>query len=197
MRWCVAMVCCLFCVASLADAASLSLPDAVRAQIGVTVGYDPAYRRLAYPGGDVDPRTGVCTDVVIRAFRVLGDDLQVRVHEDMRQHFDAYPKLWGLHSTDRNIDHRRVPNLQTFFTRHGKRLPITMDAEDYQAGDIVTWRLSNGLPHIGLVSDRRNREGVPLILHNIGAGTQEQDLLFAFEITGHYRYASPAPQSLP
>lgn len=193
MRWCVAMVCCLFCAASLADVAALSLPQAAREQVGVTVTYDPAYRRLDYPGGDVDPSTGVCTDVVIRAFRVLGDDLQVRVHDDMRRHFDAYPKLWGLHRTDRNIDHRRVPNLQTFFTRHGKRLPITMDAEDYQPGDIVTWRLSNGLPHIGLVSDRRSREGVPLILHNIGAGTQEQDMLFAFEITGHYRYAPPAP----
>jgi uncharacterized protein YijF (DUF1287 family) len=190
----VGMLCLLvLSVVQVAYAGDMRLPQAAREQVGVTVTYDPAYRRLDYPGGDVDPSTGVCTDVVIRAFRVLGDDLQVRVHDDMRRHFDAYPKLWGLHRTDRNIDHRRVPNLQTFFTRHGKRLPITMDAEDYQPGDIVTWRLSNGLPHIGLVSDRRSREGVPLILHNIGAGTQEQDMLFAFEITGHYRYAPPAP----
>ncbi|MBN8428851.1 MAG: DUF1287 domain-containing protein [Xanthomonadales bacterium] len=193
MRWITVILLWMLGMPLVVNAASLSLPDAARAQIGVTVGYDPAYRQLAYPGGDVDQSTGVCTDVVIRAFRVLGDDLQVRVHEDMRQHFDAYPKSWGLRGTDRNIDHRRVPNLQIFFTRHGHKLAITKRAEDYQPGDIVTWRLSNGLPHIGLVSDRRNREGVPLILHNIGAGTQEQDLLFAFEITGHYRYDPPAP----
>lgn len=191
MRWITVILLWMLGMPLVVNAASLSLPDAAREQIGVTVGYDPAYRQLAYPGGDVDPSTGVCTDVVIRAFRALGDDLQLRVHEDMRRHFAAYPKLWGLHSTDRNIDHRRVPNLQTFFTRHGHKLAITKRAEDYQPGDIVTWRLSNGLPHIGLVSDRRNREGVPLILHNIGAGTQEQDLLFAFEITGHYRYDLP------
>lgn len=188
MRWVAAMGWCLLCALSTGRAASLSLPQAAREQIGVTIGYDPAYRRLDYPGGDVDPATGVCTDVVIRAYRVLGVDLQQRVHDDMREHFEAYPKLWGLRATDRNIDHRRVPNLQTFFTRHGERLPVTAGAEDYQPGDIVTWRLSNGLPHIGLVSDRHNRVGVPLILHNIGAGTQEQDLLFAFEITGHYRF---------
>lgn len=193
MRWLAAMGWCLLCALSTAQVSSLSLPQAAREQVGVTVGYDPAYRRLDYPGGDVDPATGVCTDVVIRAYRVLGVDLQQRVHEDMRQHFDVYPKLWGLHGTDRNIDHRRVPNLQTFFTRHGERLRVTADAEDYQPGDIVTWRLSNGLPHIGLVSDRHSRDGVPLILHNIGAGTQEQDMLFAFEITGHYRYAPTAP----
>lgn len=191
MRWITVLLSLMLGLPLVVNAASLSLPDAARAQIGVTVGYDPAYRQLAYPGGDVDQSTGVCTDVVIRAFRALGDDLQVRVHEDMRQHFDAYPKLWGLRSTDRNIDHRRVPNLQTFFTRHGHKLAITDRAEDYRPGDIVTWRLSNGLPHIGLVSDRRNHEGVPLILHNIGAGAQEQDLLFAFEITGHYRYDLP------
>lgn len=188
MRWITVLLSLMLGLSLVVNAASLSLPDAARAQIGVTVGYDPGYRQLAYPGGDVDQSTGVCTDVVIRAFRALGDDLQVRVHEDMRRHFDAYPKSWGLRGTDRNIDHRRVPNLQTFFTRHGERLPVTADAEDYQPGDIVTWRLSNGLPHIGLVSDRHNRDGVPLILHNIGAGTQEQDLLFAFEITGHYRF---------
>ena len=193
MRWITVILLWMLSMPLVVNAASLSLPDAARAQIGVTVGYDPAYRQLAYPGGDVDQSTGVCTDVVIRAFRALGDDLQVRVHEDMRRHFDAYPRLWGLRSTDRNIDHRRVPNLQTFFTRHGRKLAISNRAEDFEPGDIVTWRLSNGLPHIGLVSDRRNRDGVPLILHNIGAGTQEQDLLFAFEITGHYRYVPPAP----
>lgn len=191
MRWITVILLWMLGMPLVVNAASLSLPDAAREQIGVTVGYDPAYRQLAYPGGDVDQSTGVCTDVVIRAFRALGDDLQVRVHEDMRRHFDAYPKLWGLHSTDRNIDHRRVPNLQTFFTRHGRKLAISNRAVDFEPGDIVTWRLSNGLPHIGLVSDRRNHEGVPLILHNIGAGAQEQDLLFAFEITGHYRYDLP------
>jgi uncharacterized protein len=164
------------------------LLDAALAQIGVTRHYDPAYTRIAYPGGDVPAERGVCTDVVIRAYRATGVDLQQRVHEDMRANWAAYPKLWGLRSTDRNIDHRRVPNLATFFARHGQRLATSQtDASIYAPGDIVTWRLASGVPHIGLVSAQR-RNGRPLIVHNIGAGTQVEDMLFDYAITGHYRY---------
>ena len=164
------------------------LLDAAAAQIGVTLYYDPAYARIAYPGGDVPPERGVCTDVVIRAYRGIGVDLQQRVHEDMRAAWTAYPKLWGLRSTDRNIDHRRVPNLATFFARHGRTLAVSQtDASIYAPGDIVTWRLASGVPHIGLVSAQR-RNGRPLIVHNIGAGTQREDMLFDYTITGHYRY---------
>jgi uncharacterized protein YijF (DUF1287 family) len=166
----------------------VTLLDAAAAQIGVTLYYDPAYTRIAYPGGDVPTERGVCTDVVIRAYRGIGVDLQQRVHEDMRAAWAAYPKLWGLRSTDRNIDHRRVPNLATFFARHGRTLPVSQtDASIYAPGDIVTWRLASGVPHIGLVSAQR-RDGRPLIVHNIGAGTQREDMLFDYVITGHYRY---------
>jgi uncharacterized protein len=165
-----------------------NLLAAAAAQVGVTVTYDPAYTRIAYPGGDVPVDRGVCTDVVIRAYRMLGVDLQKRVHEDMARHWSAYPKLWGLRAPDRNIDHRRVPNLATFFTRHGRTLRVSQtDASLYAAGDIVTWRLPSGVPHIGLVASER-RDGRPLIVHNIGAGTQIEDGLFAFTITGHYRF---------
>ncbi len=165
-----------------------TLLDAANTQIGVTLHYDPAYTRIAYPGGDVPAERGVCTDVVIRAYRGIGVDLQQRVHEDMRAAWAAYPKLWGLRSTDRNIDHRRVPNLATFFTRHGRTLAVSQtDASIYAPGDIVTWRLASGVPHIGLVSAQR-RNGRPLIVHNIGAGTQREDMLFDYAITGHYRY---------
>ena len=161
---------------------------AARRQIGVTLYYDPAYVRLPYPNGDVPAERGVCTDVVIRAYRALGVDLQQRVHEDMRAAWAAYPKLWGLRATDRNIDHRRVPNLATFFSRHGQRLSISQtDASLYAPGDIVTWRLPSGVPHIGIVSAQR-RSGRPLILHNIGAGTQLEDMLFDYTVTGRYRY---------
>ena len=176
----------------VAAQAAAAFPDdfiaAARRQIGVTRYYDPAYVRLPYPNGDVPAERGVCTDVVIRAYRALGVDLQQRVHEDMRAAWAAYPKLWGLRSTDRNIDHRRVPNLATFFTRHGQRLSISQtDASIYAPGDIVTWRLPSGVPHIGIVSAQR-RGGRPLILHNIGAGTQLEDMLFDYTVTGRYRY---------
>ncbi len=164
------------------------LVDAARDQVGVTLGYDPSYRALDYPMGDVNPATGVCSDVIIRAYRVQNMDLQQRVHEDMRAHFSAYPKLWGLKSTDKNIDHRRVPNLETFFTRHGKVLSISDDPKDYQAGDLVTWRLPGNLPHIGIVSDRRLEDGTPLIIHNIGRGAREDNILFLYPIHGHFRY---------
>jgi uncharacterized protein YijF (DUF1287 family) len=167
---------------------SAKLVQAARSQVGVTLGYDPVYRRLDYPGGDVPLATGVCTDVLIRALRQQGLDLQKSVHEDMRAHFSAYPRNWGLQRPDRNIDHRRVPNLMTWFKRQGMALKVSDKPADYRAGDIVTWDLGRGLTHIGIVSDRTSPAGVPLVLHNIGRGTQEEDILFGFAITGHYRF---------
>ncbi|HJW09888.1 MAG TPA: DUF1287 domain-containing protein [Holophagaceae bacterium] len=164
------------------------LAEAARTQIGVTLHYDSRYRKLAYPGGDLPMDRGVCTDVVIRAYRRLGIDLQVLVHQDMAKAWDAYPKGWHMKSTDTNIDHRRVPNLATFFSRHGRSLGVGTDPKDYLPGDIVTWRLTSGVPHIGLVSDRRSDAGTPLVIHNIGWGAMEEDRLFGFAITGHYRY---------
>jgi uncharacterized protein YijF (DUF1287 family) len=164
---------------------------AARAQIGVTRRYDPTYTRLKYPGGDVPLERGVCTDVIIRAYRAQGFDLQRAVHEDMRRAWEAYPRAWGLPRPDANIDHRRVPNLAVFFTRRGHSLPATRQPGDYQPGDVVTWRLASGVPHIGLVSDRKSAAGTPLVIHNIGWGTQEEDRLFAYAITGHYRFEPP------
>lgn len=152
------------------------------------VTYDSAYRRIAYPGGDVPASRGVCADVVIRAYRALGVDLQVRVHQDMMRHFSAYPDRWGLRRPDANIDHRRVPNLQVFFRRAGAELPLSHDPADYRPGDLVTWSVPPHLPHIGIVIDRKSPAGVPLVVHNIGNGPQIENVLFAFPITGHYRY---------
>lgn len=173
-------------LASVAVADS-RLPELARRQIGVTVEYDSAYVGLAYPGGDVPEERGVCTDVVIRALRLLDFDLQKEVHEDMKRNFAAYPKYWGLKRPDKNIDHRRVPNLQTFFKRRGWGLPVSRDAADYKPGDLVTCLVGDSLPHIMIVSDRRNEEGIPLVIHNIGVGTEEEDCLFTFPLTGHYR----------
>jgi len=151
--------------------------------------YNGSYRKISYPNGDVPAHFGVCTDVVIRSYRALGMDLQKRVHEDMKAHFTSYPKNWGLKRTDTNIDHRRVPNLQVFFTRKGKALKVTHNARDYQPGDLVTWKLNNNLPHIGIVVNSRSKDGKrPLIVHNIGLGPRLEDMLFDFTITGHYRY---------
>ncbi|MGA7713926.1 MAG: DUF1287 domain-containing protein [Rhizomicrobium sp.] len=155
------------------------------------VRYDSGYRKIAYPLGDVPQSVGVCADVVIRAYRAIGIDLQRLVHEDMTAHFRAYPNLWGLTRADSNIDHRRVPNLIVFFQRHGKILKVTHDPEDYGAGDIVTWNLNKrgSLPHIGIVTDRKSTDGLrPLLMHNIGGGQVLEDVLFAYEISGHYRY---------
>lgn len=165
------------------------LVRAARQQVGITVRYDSAYRRIPYPNGDIPADQGVCSDVLIRAYRRLGVDLQVLVHEDMVRSWPAYPKLWGLSRPDANIDHRRVPNLAAFFKRHGQSLPVVHDPLGYRPGDIVTWRLPSGVPHIGLVSDRRSSSGRPLVIHNIGRGTLEEDILFLFTITGHHRYA--------
>ena len=157
-------------------------------QIGITTSYDPAYRKLDFPRGDVPIETGVCTDVIIRAYRLQNIDLQQLVNYDMKSNWSAYPKTWGLKSTDKNIDHRRVPNLEVFFARHGKTLSTT-DKASFQAGDVVTWRLPNGnLPHMGIVSDKVAADGTPLIIHNIGRGTQEENILFAYPILKHFRY---------
>ena len=166
--------------------AGLALARAAEAQVGKTLTYDSSYRRLSYPGGDVPPDRGVCSDVVVRALRELGVDLQVALHEDMRRAFRAYPGHWGLRAPDRNIDHRRVPNLMKYFQRAGKALPGTAR---FEPGDIVAWRLPGGLHHIGVVSSKR-APGQPhyLVVHNIGRGTQLEDVLYAFEKLGHYRW---------
>lgn len=151
--------------------------------------YDPSYFRLDYPNGDVPSNRGVCTDVIIRAYRKIGIDLQKEVHEDMKANFDKYPKKWGLSVTDKNIDHRRVPNLMTFFERHGTTLSITQNSTDYKPGDIVCWNLGGGITHIGIVSNKEVKNGeAPLIIHNIGGGQVLEDMLFDYKIIGHYRY---------
>lgn len=173
--------------ANLTDAAKVSQAAVERTKHFVL--YNGAYRKIDYPMGDVPKHLGVCTDVVIRAYRTLGVDLQQLVHEDMTKAFDQYPKIWGLKKPDANIDHRRVPNLEVFFSRHGKTLKISKEPNDYQAGDIVTWRLDNGRPHIGIVVDETSSDGKrPLIAHNIGWGPKIDDMLFEYKITGHYRY---------
>jgi uncharacterized protein len=168
---------------------STQLIAAARAQIGRTVTYDPAYVKLSYPGGDVPEERGVCTDVVIRAYReAFGIDLQKLVHEDMRKNFAAYPTRWGLKKPDRNIDHRRVPNLQTFFARKGAAMEISKVWPGYHAGDLVTMMLPGNLPHIGIVSYEVSEKNIPLLIHNIGGGTQEENVLQRYEITGRYRF---------
>jgi len=163
---------------------------AAESQVGITVTYDPAYTRIGYPGGDVPEERGVCTDVIVRAYRRgLGADLQKLVHEDMAGNFAVYPKLWGLKRPDSNIDHRRVPNLAAFFRRKGEEFRVSTDARDYRPGDIVTQMLPGGLAHIILLTHRASEDGErPLAVHNIGAGARLEDVLFVFAITGHYRF---------
>ncbi len=171
------------------SAKSAALITAASRQLGVTLTYDPAYTRLRFPGGDVVREKGVCTDVVIRAYRdAFGLDLQALVNADMKRAFSAYPKRWGLAKPDSNIDHRRVPNLQTFFGRSGAKrmLPTTYDG--WEAGDIFTSLVGGNLPHIGIVSDKRTAEGRPLVIHNIGGGAREEDNLYAHRLTGRYRW---------
>jgi uncharacterized protein YijF (DUF1287 family) len=165
-----------------------------------TVRYDPAYVRIPYPGGDVPPDTGVCTDEIIRSYRAVGIDLQKEVHEDMTQNFSAYPRSWRwlLARPDSNIDHRRVPNLMVFFQRKGQALPISRRTEDYSPGDLVTWDLGGGVPHIGIVVDQKSSStGRYMIVHNIGQGPKLEDVLFNWKITGHYRYFGPSSAELP
>ncbi len=178
---------CVVAGAAAADMDATQLVAAARSQIGVTVGYDPSYRELTYPGGDVPRETGVCCDVVVRALREVGLDLQQLLHEDMLDHFDSYPQFWGLQAPDANIDHRRVPNLACYFGRQAWSVAASYDAAEYWPGDIVTWDLGGGQNHIGIVSDRRTADGTPLILHNVRCGTQEEDILFKLAIAGHYR----------
>lgn len=161
--------------------------DAARKQIGVTVGYDPAYVSLVYPGGDIPRKSGVCTDVVIRALRdALEADLQKLVHEDMKANFSKYPKIWGLKRSDKNIDHRRVPNLMAFFKRKHTTVPLAEKL--FLPGDIVTCTVPPHLPHVMIVSDKKNAKGVPLVIHNIGGGAREEDRLGDFPLTGHFRW---------
>ncbi|MGD7654278.1 MAG: DUF1287 domain-containing protein [Verrucomicrobiales bacterium] len=183
-------------ISCMAATAAPPLVTAARSQINVTTSYDPSYRTLKYPGGDVPAATGVCTDVVIRALRKAhGIDLQKHVHLDMNAHFSSYPKTWGLTTTDRNIDHRRVPNLKTYFTRKGYSRTVGKSAGDYLPGDLVTCIVPPNRPHIMIVSDRTNDDGTPLVIHNIGGGTREEDRLFEFKLTGHFRI--PAPGNKP
>jgi uncharacterized protein len=159
-----------------------------------TVRYDPAYIRIPYPNGDVSSDTGVCTDEIIRAYRVVGIDLQKEVHEDMLHNFSAYPnqRRWLLAHTDTNIDHRRVPNLMAFFTRKGELLSMSARSEDYSPGDLVTWDLGGNVPHIGIVVNHKSvQTGRYLVVHNIGRGPQMEDVLFNWRVTGHYRYYGP------
>ena len=167
--------------------ASSPIVQAARTQIGQTTIYDPTYVGLKYPGGDVPLERGVCTDVIIRALRKgAGLDLQKLVHEDMKKAFTKYPKIWGLKKTDRNIDHRRVPNLSRYFERRGCSLAVSKNKGDYLAGDMVAC-LVGKRPHIMIVSDKKANDGTPLVIHNIGFGTKEENALFAFKITGHFR----------
>ena len=194
MRFILAVALCLMLLPApaWAEASTKKLIAAAIDQTTQDISYDGRYFTIPYPGGDVPAHLGVCTDVIIRAYRTLGIDLQKLVHEDMKAHFALYPKLWGLARTDTNIDHRRVPNLQVFFRRFGQSLPVTGNAADYRAGDLVTWNLrgdGGSLPHIGIVTDRKSADGQrPLIAHNIGAGPELEDMLFGYKITDHYRY---------
>lgn len=182
------------CIISLQVIADNFVADLVSAALDRTnhqVTYDGRYLSIPYPNGDVPANIGVCTDVVIRSYRAIGIDLQKLVHEDMVSNFEAYPskRIWGLNSTDKNIDHRRVPNLQVFLSRKGEELAISDKAEDYKPGDLVTWMVSGNLPHIGIVTDKVSFfSGNPKIVHNIGSGPQLEDMLFSYPITGHYRF---------
>ena len=177
---------------SQADASAFfqDLSDQALKRTEFTVVYDGAYVAIDYPNGDVPANRGVCTDVVIRSYRALGFDLQQAVHEDMSKAFGAYPakRIWGQNKPDSNIDHRRVPNLQTYFQRHGHALSISTNADDYRPGDLVTWMLPGNLPHIGIVVERYSRQGLPMVVHNIRRGPQLEDILFSYPITGHYRF---------
>lgn len=167
------------------------LSNAAISIINPDVVYTPSYVSIKYPNGDVPAKTGVCTDVVIRAYRKLGIDLQKEVHEDMKTNFSKYPKTWGLKTTDKNIDHRRVPNLEVFFARKGKTLSITKNTSDYKTGDIVTWLLAgDAIPHIGIVTHIKSNNGNPMIVHNVGSGQVLEDCLLSWKIVGHYKYSN-------
>jgi len=175
---------------------SRELSDAALARTGFKVIYDGNYKKIGYPGGDVPSGTGVCTDVLVRSYRAIGIDLQKDVHIDLKNNFSRYPDIWGLKSPDTNIDHRRVLNLRVFFSRKGLELSLTMNSDDYLPGDIVSWRLPSGFPHIGIVVDKRSDDGKRhLVVHNISAGPELEDVLFSYKITGHYRYYGKYPET--
>ncbi len=165
------------------SAAAISIVDP-------NVVYTPSYVSIKYPNGDVPAKTGVCTDVVIRAYRKLGIDLQKEVHEDLKAHFPQYPnrQKWGLTKPDPNIDHRRVPNLEVFFTRKGQKLTVSDKAKDYKTGEIVTWMINGKLPHIGIITHKKSPDGNPMIVHNVGGGQVLEDCLFNYKIVGHFKY---------
>ncbi|CCO48746.1 conserved hypothetical protein [Vibrio nigripulchritudo SOn1] len=185
------LVCCAALSCQAYSASPNELVDAAMERTEHFVIYDGSYVSIPYPNGDVASNKGVCTDVIIRSYRTLDIDLQKRVHEDIKAHFDQYPskRIWGLSRPDKNIDHRRVPNLQAYFKRHGESLRVSRKGTNYKPGDIVTWMLPGNLPHIGIVVDQRSEDGErPLIVHNIGFGPKMDDMLFDYQITGHYRY---------
>ena len=164
------------------------LSNAAISIIDESIVYTPDYVSIKYPNGDVPAKTGVCSDVVIRAYRKLGIDLQKEVHEDMKANFSKYPTKWGLKKTDTNIDHRRVPNLEVFFERKGKKLPVSKNASDYKTGEMVTWMIGGKLPHIGIVTHKKSSNGNPMIVHNVGGGQVSEDCLFSWKIVGHYSF---------
>jgi len=171
------------------DHFSQNLSEAAIERTTHYVRYDGQYRTIGFPNGDVPDDVGVCTDVVIRVYRKLGIDLQYDVHQEMKLYFEEFPSNWGLSRPDPNIDHRRVPNLQTLFKRKGIELSVTDNPQDYVVGDVVTWFVAGNLPHIGIVVDRKSYDKKrPLIVHNIGQGPRLEDMLFDYPITGHYRY---------
>ena len=177
----------------------LDVVEAALERTNHNVRYDGRYLSIPYPNGDVPANIGVCTDVIVRTYRAIGTDFQQLVHEDMVANFEAYPskRIWGLSRTDKNIDHRRVPNLQAFLSRHGEVLAVSNDASDYKAGNIVTWMLPGNLPHIGLITNKISAlTGNPMVVHNIGAGPKLDDVLFSYSMAGHYRYI-PAKYSDP
>lgn len=189
----VILVLCAVSYAQRPATLGMRIAAAARQQIGVTKEYDPSYAVLDYPGGDVPLRAGVCSDVVVRALRGVGIDLQKEVHEDMRSHFSDYPQRWGLKGPDKNIDHRRVANLMKYFGRRQLAIDQKLDApETYLAGDIVAWDLGGGILHIGIVSDKSGKKA-PLVIHNIGSGAAEEDVLFHYHIIGHYRVREQQP----
>jgi len=169
------------------------IADAAISIIDPSIDYDPAYFSIKYPNGDIPKNKGVCTDVIIRSYRKLGIDLQKEVHEDMLKNFSQYPNLkkWGMTKTDTNIDHRRVPNLEVFFERKGTKLTVTQNAKDYKTGEMVTWMINDKLPHIGIVTSKKSKDGQRnLIVHNVGGGQVLEDCLFEYKIVGHYRYSN-------
>jgi uncharacterized protein len=169
----------------------IQLANSALSILDSSIVYTPNYVTIKYPNGDVASKTGVCSDVVIRAYRKLNIDLQKEVHEDMKSNFGKYPKIWGLKKTDPNIDHRRVPNLEVFFTRKGKKLTVSVNPTNYKTGEIVTWMINGKLPHIGIVTHKKSLDGKrPMLVHNIGGGQVLEDCLFSYKIVGHYKYGN-------